>query len=89
MSSKNFVGDRIALLRERLAQPRPPSQYRVTVALGRTVHGAWRMDYVPTFVLDADIHGLSSEREAEEFAERMISELAGEGSCASACAVAI
>lgn len=63
--------------------------FRVTACVGQTVDGFWRVKQVPTFLLDGDVHGLLNEREAEAFATRLLTDLAGHGSSASACACAI
>lgn len=63
--------------------------YRVQATIGRNVNGWWRTQQVPTFYLDADIHGLRCEIDAENLAVKMLTEIAGEESQASAGAVLV
>lgn len=57
---------------------RPPRRiFRVTACVGRSVHGIWSVQQVPTFLLDANTHGLRTEAEAEAFAKGLLAEVAG------------
>lgn len=58
--------------------PASANLFRVTATVGRTVDGWWRVQQVPTFLLDGDQHGIQTEKDAERFAERMLVSLIGE-----------
>lgn len=64
--------------------------FRICATVGRAVDGRWRTEQVPAFVLEGDVLGILTERDAENYAERMLVELLRDVSAmASACAVEI
>lgn len=63
--------------------------FRLTATVGRSVNGYWRTSQVPTFLLDGDTQGLTSETDAERFAELMLADILGNGARATASAVEV
>jgi hypothetical protein len=50
--------------------------FRITATLSqKTVDGWTRIQQVPTFILDGDMHGLRTEIEAEAFGRRMLTDM--------------
>lgn len=68
-----------------------PKLFAVQATLCHEKNGWRSMHQVPTFYLDADIHGLRTEEEAEKLAERMLRGIAGEGAVVGigVCAVEV
>jgi len=50
---------------------------RVTMQVGREDKNGWRLSFgLPTFYLDGDQHGLTTEDEAEEFLKKVVASVA-------------
>ncbi len=63
--------------------------FRVCATVGYTTpDGYWRTQQCPTFLLDGEMHGIKTDEEAEQFAERWLKDLYHESQEAQAHASA-